>query len=80
MTKLQRLKTQEESSPDFGVSCRNILLDRSFDLDCDEAEKDVALEGGKALTKSDSEPYDNTFVHVAERAHAKRKEDELGYE
>ena len=66
--------------PDFVVSCRNILLDRSFDLDCDEAEKDVALEGGKALTKSDSEPYDNTFVHVAERAHAKRKKDELGYE
>jgi len=44
-------ETQEESSPDFVVSCRNILLDRSFDLCCDEAEKDVALEGGKALTK-----------------------------
>ena len=37
-------ETQETSSPDFVVSCRDVLLDMTFDPDCGEADRDVAIQ------------------------------------
>mmetsp|Transcript_962 Transcript_962/g.1307 ORF Transcript_962/g.1307 Transcript_962/m.1307 type:complete len:159 (+) Transcript_962:65-541(+) len=68
-------ETLEETSPVYVVACRNILMDKYFQTDCDEADRDAALQGATALT-NDQNSYDKTYVHVAKRVHAmcQRKE------